>query len=100
MWIRDVHIFVVHSGKPVHRQRACATSINAMNTPAPHIGALIREELRRQQKTNVWLARQIGVAPRTVNKIFDKEHIDTYQLLRISRCLHTDFFKIYSDLLA
>ena len=71
-----------------------------MNIPAPHIGHLIREELRRQKKSNLWLAEQIGVAPRTVNKIFDKEHIDTFQLLRIARCLQTDFFKYYSDLLS
>ena len=35
-----------------------------------HIGNLIRNELRRQAKTNNWLAEQIGVTPRTVNKIF------------------------------
>ena len=70
-----------------------------MEQLAPHIGHLIREELRRQHKTNLWLAQQIGVAPRTVNKIFDKEYIDTCQLLRISRILHTDFFSIYSALL-
>ena len=65
----------------------------------PHIGQLIRQELRRQKKTNQWFAEQINVNPRTVNKIFQKSVIDTHQLLRISRCLKVDFFRHYSDAL-
>ena len=42
-----------------------------------HIGSIIREELRRQGKTNGWLARTINVHPRTINKIFLKPIIDT-----------------------
>ena len=64
-----------------------------------HIGNLIRSELRRQAKTNSWLAEQIGVTPRTVNKIFSKTVIDTAQLLHISKALNYDFFKYYSDTL-
>ncbi|MBO7202057.1 MAG: XRE family transcriptional regulator [Paludibacteraceae bacterium] len=64
-----------------------------------HIGHLIRKELRRQEKTNRWFAEQINVNPRTVNKIFQKTMIDTQQLMQISRCLNTDFFRYYSDLL-
>lgn len=62
-----------------------------------HIGNLIREELRRQAKTNAWLAAQISVTPRTVNKIFSKMVIDTAQLLNISKALNHDFFKYYSE---
>lgn len=62
-----------------------------------HIGNLIREELRRQAKTNAWLAAQISVTPRTVNKIFSKKVIDTSQLLHISKALKHDFFRYYSD---
>ena len=65
----------------------------------PHIGQLIRQELRRQAKTNRWFAEQINVNPRTVNKIFQKSVIDTHQLLRISRCLNVDFFCYYSNAL-
>lgn len=65
----------------------------------PHIGQLIRQELRRQAKTNQWFAEQINVNPRTVNKIFQKSVIDTHQLLLISRCLNVDFFRCYSDFL-
>lgn len=63
------------------------------------IGQLIRDELRRQGKTNQWLATQIHVNPRTVNKIFLKEVIDTQQLLLISKALDVDFFKAFSEAL-
>lgn len=61
-----------------------------------HIGNLIRDELRRQGHTNAWLAEQIGMTPRTLQRIFNKPSIDTQQLLLISNTLHTDFFKFYS----
>ncbi len=63
------------------------------------IGQIIRDELRRQGKTNHWLASQIHVNPRTVNKIFLKDAIDTHQLFLISKALDVDFFKCFSDAL-
>lgn len=63
-----------------------------------HIGNLIRDELRRQGHTNAWLAEQIGMTPRTLQRIFNKPSIDTQQLLLISNVLHTDFFKVYSTM--
>lgn len=62
-----------------------------------HIGSIIRDELRRQGKTNGWLAEQINVNPRTINKIFLKSIIDTQQLFQISQVMGVDFFKYYSD---
>ena len=61
-----------------------------------HIGQTIREELRRQGHTNEWLAEQINVHPRTVQKIFLKPTIDTQQLLAISQALDVDFFKVFT----
>lgn len=63
------------------------------------IGQLICEELRRQGKTNRWLAERINVNIRTVNKIFQKSVIDTQQLMLISESLGVDFFHPYSELL-
>ncbi|MBR5726155.1 MAG: helix-turn-helix transcriptional regulator [Muribaculaceae bacterium] len=63
------------------------------------IGQIIRDELRRQGKNNRWLAERINVNPRTVNKIFLKNTIDTQQLLLISRALGVDFFQCYSQVL-
>lgn len=68
-------------------------------TIIPHIGKLIKAELKQQGRTNVWLAKQLSCNPRTISKIFQKQHIDTYQLFQISKALNYDFFKIYSDLL-
>lgn len=62
-----------------------------------HIGSIIRDELRRQGKTNAWFAKEINVNIRTVNKIFLKGVIDTHQLLLISQALGVDFFKYYSE---
>ncbi|MBR1834577.1 MAG: helix-turn-helix transcriptional regulator [Bacteroidales bacterium] len=65
-----------------------------------HIGLIIRDELRRQGRTNAWLAEQIGITPRALQKIFNKQSIDTQQLTTICTVLHTDLFRLYSDLLA
>lgn len=61
-----------------------------------HIGSLIRGELRRQGHTNEWLAERIHVHPRTIQKIFCKQSIDTQQLFLISQALGVDFFRFYS----
>ncbi len=65
-----------------------------------HIGNLIRDELRRSDHTNQWLADRIGITPRTLQKLFNKPSIDTQQLLAISRALGVDLFHYYSDALA
>ena len=64
-----------------------------------HIGNLIRDELRRQGHTNAWLAEQIGVTPRTLQKLFNKPSIDTQYLLLICQVLRTDFFRFYTGVL-
>ena len=61
-----------------------------------HIGSIIRCELRKQNRSNRWLAEQIGVVPRTINKIFLKQDMDTTQLFRISKAMQVDFFSYYS----
>lgn len=62
-----------------------------------HIGHIIREELRIQGKTNKWFAQELNLNPRTINKLFQKQYIDTAQLLQISEVLKVDFFKYYSE---
>ena len=53
-----------------------------MNSPI-HIGSIIKEELRKQGKTNSWLAKEINVNPRTVNKIFLKTLIPQHYNLTL-----------------
>ena len=65
----------------------------------PHIGHLIRQEVERQGLTVVALARMLSCSRTNIYKIFDRQSIDTDQLLRISSQLHTDFFRFYSEYL-
>lgn len=64
-----------------------------------HIGNLIRDELRRQDHTNQWLADQLDIDRRTLQRLYIKSSIDTQQLFRISKILGVDLFKRYSELL-
>ena len=75
-----------------------AQTANAMKQV--HIGHLIRAELRREGRTNLWLARRIGVTERTLQRIFNKPSIDTQQLLLICKFLHVDLFRHYSQALS
>jgi plasmid maintenance system antidote protein VapI len=61
-----------------------------------HIGHIIREELRRQGHNNEWLAGQINVTPRTVQRIFNKPSLDSQLLFNISKALHTNLFRPYT----
>lgn len=62
-----------------------------------HIGHLIRDELRRQGHTNAWLADQLDIDRRTIQRLYNKPSIDTQQLFRISKILGVDLFKHYSE---
>ncbi|MBR1448690.1 MAG: XRE family transcriptional regulator [Prevotella sp.] len=62
-----------------------------------HIGQCIRRQVEEQGKTSVWLARELGCHRTNLYKIYDKRTLDTGILLRISRILHYDFFRLYSD---
>lgn len=42
-----------------------------------HIGNLIRDELRRQGHTNQWLADQLDIDRRTLQRLYNKPSIDT-----------------------
>ena len=65
-----------------------------------HIGHLIRDEVRRQGRTNQWLADQMSIDRSTLQRLFNKPSIDTQQLFRISKILGRDFFRHYSDMLS
>ena len=61
-----------------------------------HIGHLIQEQLRKDQRSVGWLAREIGCTRNHVYKIFNKSSLDTDLLLRISLSMHFNFFQYYS----
>lgn len=58
-----------------------------------HIGQLIEEELRRQERTPAWLARKINCGRTNIYYIFSQQSINTDLLLRVSKALHHDFFR-------
>ena len=57
------------------------------------IGELIKEELKRQERSVSWFARQLCCDRSNVYRIFQKNSIDTNILTRISIILHRNFFK-------
>ncbi len=61
-----------------------------------HIGHLIQEQLRKDQRSVGWLSREIGCTRNHVYKIFNKSSLDSDLLLRISLSMHFNFFQYYS----
>ena len=61
-----------------------------------HIGKIIKEELRRQERTVAWLSRKIHCDRRNIYDIFSRTSIDTDLLYRLSLALHKDFFACFS----
>lgn len=61
-----------------------------------HIGKLIEQELRRQERSVTWFASKLYCDRTNVYSIFKRESIDTALLMRISDVLHHDFFQYYN----
>lgn len=53
--------------------------------------------LMKKEHSVVWLARQLACSRTNVYKIFEKAHIDTQMLTRISLILEYDFFAVLSS---
>ena len=61
-----------------------------------HIGHLIEEQLKQDERSVSWLARQIPCTRNHVYKIFRKDSLDTALLLRISKVMQFNFFQYYA----
>ncbi len=61
------------------------------------IGVLIRDELRAQERTVSWLARELSCDRSNIYRIFNRHSFDTDTLARISVILNHDFFSDLSD---
>ena len=66
---------------------------------APHIGRLIKEELKRQGRTITWLASQLNYSRQHMYYLLAHSFIYSDLLLKISEILNYDFFACYSDYL-
>ena len=70
-----------------------------VNTTNLVIGERIKQELKKQGKTSVWLAKQLGCHRTNIYKVYGRPTIDTGMLFHISQLLNFDFFKLYTDVL-
>ena len=61
-----------------------------------HIGQLIHEQLKQDQRSVSWLAREIHCTRNHVYKIFKKYSLDADLLLRISTVMQFNFFQYYT----
>ena len=61
-----------------------------------HIGRLIRAQLKSDERSVSWLAREIGCTRNHLYKIFNKPSLDSDLLLRISKAMHFNFFQFYA----
>jgi plasmid maintenance system antidote protein VapI len=61
-----------------------------------HIGHLIREQLKADQRSASWLAREIGCTRNHVYKIFNRPSLDADLILKISIAMSFNFFQYYS----
>jgi plasmid maintenance system antidote protein VapI len=62
-----------------------------------HIGTLIRNKMKEEQRSASWLAERINCNTRNVYKIYDKQSINSDLLRQISEALGTNLFAYYPD---
>ena len=64
-----------------------------------HIGKLIIEKLKREERSVAWLARQVNRDDANFGRLLkNSNHIHSELLLRISIALQENFFAYYSDI--
>ena len=61
-----------------------------------HIGHLIQAQLKADQRSVGWLAREIGCTRNHLYKVFRKPSLDSDLLLRISQAMQFNFFRYYT----
>jgi hypothetical protein len=62
-----------------------------------HIGTLIKNRLKEDGRSVVWLAKKIHCGRDNIYNIFDRTSIDTALLLSISLALETNFFEYFHE---
>lgn len=62
-----------------------------------HIGSILKQRLKEDGKSVVWLARELGCHRTNVYNLFEKYSIDTQQLQRISVIMKFNFFELYGE---
>ena len=62
-----------------------------------HIGELILQKLKKEERSVAWLADKIFIDPSNLRKRLKKKSMDTELLNRISKVLNHSFFDYYKD---
>lgn len=62
-----------------------------------HIGQAIKKRLEELKMTKSEFGRLIGTPQQHVNRVFERETIETKKLVKISRVLDFNFFALYCD---
>lgn len=70
---------------------------NEKHSKELHIGNLVKAELKRQERSIAWLAKQIGYTRQNLYHLLDRPYIYTDLLLKISDILDYDFFAYLSS---
>ena len=80
------------------KQSRSQTKTKAMGTRERniHIGHLIHEQLKKDQRSVSWLAREIHCTRNNLYKIFNKASLDSDLILKISRAMQFNFFQYYT----
>ncbi len=63
-----------------------------------HIGNSIKQELKRQERSIAWLARQVYCDRSNLSRLLQNQYIDMDLLRRISTILNHNFFKEIADI--
>ena len=58
-----------------------------METQAPHLGSIIREQMHQKKISTVQLAQKIGVHPNNIRKMLYKQNIELNRLMQLSEAL-------------
>lgn len=70
---------------------------NEKHSKELHIGEMVKAELKRQERSIAWLAKQIGYTRQNLYHLLDRPYIYTDLLLKISDILGYDFFGCLSS---
>ena len=68
-----------------------------MGTTQVHIGQAIADKLHNMKISKSEFSRKIGIPQQNINRILERESIDTKKLVSISNALNFNFFGLFSD---
>lgn len=68
-----------------------------MHPKSIHIGFEIRKKLQELKLSKTEFGKRIGIPQQNVNRILEKDSIDTNKLIQISAALDFNFFSLYCE---